>query len=322
VREVLVTVRKIDWHIVSKRVEFQHGLAVEATEIAYSITDLPPMISLPNSSRMGLHAITTRSPVARLPVPAADLDRAELRVREILFQHRAELATAEAPISLTRTGASIRIDGVISAPDARMDVKRSLASIPGVSDQIRNAVAFNAPPHLHPRVHEIVSTPDEKQTVDPPLLRKKLIQSLGGEHAATAFANRILEESNKSFLLSVQDHDLAQRFPLVDEKRLPASVRAELGHLTREIETALKTQLNDEADLLAPILGNEPGEEREADPDWHNRADTLFRLASLKEQIVSRLFAVTEDAASMEMSADEEEARLRKCLQDMTASIP
>jgi hypothetical protein len=118
---------------------------------------------------------------------------------------------------------------------------------------------------------------------------------------------------------------LALRFPHAEEKRLPASVEVELGKLAREMESALRTQLNEEAELLDPILGSDSGAQTRVDPDWHKRADSLFRQATLKERTVSRLFAVTRLAGSeepSETSADAEVAQLRSYLHDMIASIP
>jgi hypothetical protein len=321
VREVLVSARRVDWHIGSKRVEFRYGPSLEATETAYSVVEPSASIAGTKSANTVLPAGTTRPSPAR----PADLHRTEVRVRKILFQDRADLAFAEAPLSLTRTPTSIRIDGVISAPAARSELKRALAALPYVSNKIRSAVAVRAPLRLPRSVHAVLANPnekeDDKEIVDPPLLRKKLIESLGSEQQATEFANRILEESGKSFSLSAQYRDLAQHFRFADEKFLAADVRFELDNLAREMESALRTQLNEEAVLLTPILGNELRAEPTTDPDWHNRADTLFRLASLKQRVVSRLFAVTGHAALVEASADAEVAQLRICIQDMRASI-
>ncbi|HEY1948311.1 MAG TPA: hypothetical protein VGG97_14980 [Bryobacteraceae bacterium] len=322
VLEVLLTVRKLDWHIIRKRLAFRNGPDIEVTETAYSVTEQPASAAPSRRETSGLTAKTAHSSSPLLPLNPEDLDRAELRVRKVLFQQQTSLAAAEAVPSLTRTRRFIRIDGVISTPSIRFELAHALAAIPYTSDQIKSAVSFDRPVLAARRTPVVISKPDDREIVEPPLLRKRLVQTLGSEMEATQFANRVLEESGKSFALTVQLRDLARRFSLPEEQRLPASLRVELGSLTHEIESALRKQLNDEAALLTPVLGNEPPQEPKVDQDWHARADTLFRLAALKEKSVSRLFAVTGHAPALETPVDVEVSQLRKYIQDMTASIP
>jgi hypothetical protein len=257
-----------------------------------------------------------------LPVGTEALDRTELRIREILFQQRASLVDAEVPPSLTRMRRAIRIDGVISSPVVRIELAHALEAIPHTFNEIKSAVSINTLTRASKGATAVINKPDGGEIVEPPLLRKRLVQTLGSEREATQFANRILEESGKSFALTVQLHELARRFSLSEEQRLPASLRMELGNLSHEMESALRKQLIDESDLLVPALGNEAQLEPEVDPDWHTRADTLFRLAVLKEKTVSRLFAVTSHAPSIETSVDAEVSQLRKCTREMIAFIP
>jgi hypothetical protein len=327
VLKVLLTVRKLDWHIIGKRLVFRDGPDIEVMETGYSVTEQPASVGpsreeTPGLETPGLTAKTTHSSSPASAVDTEDLDRAELRVRKVLFQQQASLATAEAFPSLTRTKRFIRIDGVISSPSLRFELAHALEAIPYASDQIKSAVSFAAPALEARRTPVVNSKPEDGEIVEPPLLRKRLIQTLGTEKEATQFANRVLEESGKSFALTVQLHDLARRFSLSEEQRLPASLRVELGSLTHEIESALRKQLEDEEALLTPILGNEPRQEPKGDQDWHARADTLFRLAAQKEKSVSSLFAVTGHAPSLETPANAEVSQLKTFIQEMTAIIP
>jgi hypothetical protein len=324
IREVLVTARNSDWHVIGKRVEFRYGPSIEATEIAWSVAEPPVSMTLTRSEKPVAPVTSAISSFSVSPVRPADPDLTEVRVREVLFQNRADLALAEVPITLSRTAGSIRLDGVISDPAARNELQRALRRIPNVSDQVRSAAELAPPQHLIRGVHSMPSNVDTatNETVDPPLLRKKLIEKFGGELQATDFANRILEESGESFSITVEYNDLAERFRYPGEKLLAPDARIELNDLAREIETALKAQLNHEVELLAPFLGETSRPDPALDTDWQARARALFQLASQKRRALSILFAVTSRAPSEKTSIEVELGHLKQCLQDMRTSIP
>jgi hypothetical protein len=294
IREASITVRRIDWHIVAKQVEMADGPAVEATEIAYEVRDLPLLGASGNAASSNVPS-RNRDAGAREPdVSRLELDEAEIRVRSLLFRLGAGLGEEEVPPSAYRSKSAITVQGVISSAERRRRLESELASIPNTRFQ----VADRLPPV--PSMEESSGVPDSPgadstaMETHPPLLREMLIRRLGTEMAATDFSNRALSASRKLFSLAVQYHELSKRYTRTEMEGLSPDVSERVLALVRAMEQSIAQEMWDQDELLKPLLGHR-SRPVQAEPrkEWQDRADRAFELASAHDRILSVLFAVT-----------------------------
>jgi hypothetical protein len=224
-----------------------------------------------------------------------ELDEAEIQIRTLLFRLGTGLGQEEVAPSVHRRKEGVAVEGVISSAERRALVKAELEAIPHALDQLTDRVA----PASVTRLGEIDSArAGIAVTVQPPQLRDTLIRRMGGEEAATDFANRILSDSGKLFALAVQLHELAKRYSPAEMDAAPSSVSSKVAALVEQVDRAIVERLHAEDRMLSPVLGERSsGTSSEAGGPWQDRAQRVFRLASMHEKLLSRLFAVTGNNA-------------------------
>jgi hypothetical protein len=317
---VSLTVRKADWHIVSERVEREGEPVVEANEIAYEVRDRPSLGKIRPISP-GIQVATSKAAAPKsLPASkasnSAKLDSVEIHVRTALFQSRTEWAGAEVTPSIRRIQNSIAVEGIISSPERRQRLHLALMSIPDTVDHISGTEAIPSATRPTRGIPNLVQT-DHASRLQPAQLRELLIEKFGNGQNAAAFSDRILNAAESVFSLIAQYRDLAKRYPAAVEDALPVQARADLEDLARQIEHALKTQLQEENAALTPVLGPVAGKATDVPDRWQMRAGTLFQLASLQEKVVSPLFATTEADSPEADTPEANRQQLQTVLQQM-----
>ncbi|MCU1258475.1 MAG: hypothetical protein JWO80_1360 [Bryobacterales bacterium] len=317
IRKVSLVVRRSDWHIVAKRVEWQSEPDLEATEIGYDIHDEASADSLPAAglSAKNRHDLS-HYPIAGDAAPEPDLDATEIHVRSVLFHLGFGFGGEEIAPSVHRIKNAIVVRGVISSAERRTQLGSALDAIPNAIDRVADSVTL--PPAG--KMSEVAGVQSSAR-IRPPRLRELLIERFGNEKSATDFSNDTLADSGKILALAVQYRELAMRYARAEADALPPECRRQLSALVQDVEHEIQLNLQGESRRLRPITGEITGPELNSAMAWQDRAEQLFRLALMHDRIVSLLFAVTgTDDPELEDSASDLD-RLRRVSREIMSLV-
>ena len=320
IREASVTVRRSDWRVVGKIVEFSDDDRLEAQETAYQLGEQAEQMALARLEPVGkaFNTPPTAEPKVREDLERPDLDNAELQVRSILFDHRFGLGEEAVAPSIRRVGQRVVVHAVIVPDTRRTELAKALAPVSHVTAELAASVPLNRVPARREIVFAASSASGESKAHQPQL-RGLLIERLGGEAEATRQSNLILGSAGDLLGLAVQYRDLANRYTEPEIAGLSPDSRSQLMALVRKMEHAIYEELVREDDDLIVVLADGGGETLQEGnvSAWPARAQSLFELASRNDGLLSRMFAVSAGQSPADDSIEASIDRLKRLRAEM-----
>ena len=313
VASVSLTVQASNWRPVEQRIQFHDRPEVTIREVPLSRD--PARTGAKSPARpvtADAAKLPNLAPVATPAPPSpADLDEAEVQLREALHTVRADIR--EAP-QISRTPLEIRVDAFMESARRKNEVLEALRGIAYVRANLvaagegvpSGSISASAYPQDHP-------TPPRLYRSSPPLAGK-LWEHFGGMNPANAY----LAQERDSYLALLVDASaldrLAQRYNDAEWSRLPAPSRDMLDRIAADYWAALRSHAVEYLALVSPVL-DQMGPERNALPanspndattcgTWRATARPLVREIQTLQLAFRRLFVTEETDQPIDLSVE------------------
>lgn len=319
IQSASLTVRRSDWHTVSKRIEIEGQPAIEADELAFETRAIPedPDAAAAGGVRERGRGSPADGAEAAAPLTASKQEDLEVEARLALFDLGAGLTGDEAGITFLHDRDGLVVDTVTSSEERRDLLVEKLTAIAGVKTKIVPASGMAAG-YLVPS-SAAGASPSEPMATGvrlEPALKKELDEYSGDEMRSAERARQILQEAGKLRSLGAVLRDLAERYPAPRVMSLSATSREKLEELASRVMDQMSEALASEDSLAAPILESRLGKysapssarsgSEQRGFEWQRDAEALFRLASMNDQLAGRMFAATTVLAPETAPAEEQ----------------
>ena len=250
IREASLTVSQVDWHPVSRKVEFWDGPPLEVTEIALEIRELPSetfTTKAPPVARTAKSVAPGDAVVFQAPFGPTrnDLEDSEILLRERFHSIGADVR--EAP-EIWRSGDRVLFRVIAQEPARGAEILRAAASIPLVFEAVHDAQNF--------ATAEAIAGPSVPVTApystNPPLA-KSLRDHLGGLDPANRYLDSVRDIYFHLLAQSVALERLGKRYPPQILASLTPKDQASVARIANDHIAKIQEFTKEYFELLRPV---------------------------------------------------------------------
>ena len=316
-REIDLTMRDNDYHLIGETLRFQDSSDVEINELAFQVMAfdaVDPAIfapSQPPSAAPSMSTVTHQSsPSIR------DLADAEVEARVTLHRLHGDLGE-QIDVAAGPHGKAVVVSGLVETAARKEELLRALEGIPLIETNLNTVEdAERANPNL--------ATKDNSPVVVvelPPLLQSQLEEKFLDPNARSKFVNGALGDARGAMSTAWALRRLSERYTTDLTSKLSPSVQRALELVIRDDVASLRKQADSlNASLLPLVSGavlplqlplSAPPYEMGNSADWHRSVDLVFSDAQ----------RIHDDVAVLLAGSGNENVDTRAVIRDLQAAL-